>query len=108
MSAQPAAPDLVTEWTLVLDRLERDVLAVERVLAGDAPVSGGDFEPWRVPRTSGPLPVGLAERARHIAHRQVAVQAALVERMRSARQQAAVVRRLGTRSPGPAYVDTQA
>lgn len=106
--AQPA-PDLVTEWTLVLDQLERDLRAVEAVLAGDdQAVARGDIGPWQVPRTSGPLPAELVPRAQEIADRQVATQTALVERMRSAREQRAVVRRLDRRTVRPAYLDTLA
>ncbi len=96
----------------MLDQLERDVKAIEDVLAGDdQAVARGDIGPWQVPTTSGPIPDVLVPRARRIADRQVDAQEALVARMRSAREQRDVVRRLdpGTRrATRSVYLDTRA
>lgn len=52
MSADP-----VREWSGILDRLEADIAVA---------VSGGEPVPWNPPAESGPLPLELADRARHL------------------------------------------
>jgi hypothetical protein len=93
----------VAEWTLMLDRLERDA---ERILAsapGTADIN--DIAPWMPPATS--LPPALADRARHV----VELQRSAMERTRAdldgLKQHLGAVSRIpSTRRPEePAYLD---
>lgn len=101
--------DLRAEWGAVLDQFERDLVAVEALLDGDTeslPDETGAT--WAVPVVRGPMPQELQGRAQEIAERQDATQAAIANRMRSARGQQAVVRLLDGGPARPVYLDIKA
>ena len=91
------------EWTALLDRLELDA---DRILAA-APGTADTavIDPWTPP--AAPLPVGLADRARHVVERQrLAMERARTD-LDGLRQHLGAVDRIpGTRRPdAPAYLD---
>ncbi|CAM3442049.1 hypothetical protein NODU109028_17055 [Nocardioides dubius] len=110
MSADASAQlDPVVEWLAVLEQFERDLAAVEAVLDGGSDALPDDVErAWSVPQVSGPVPTELRERAELVAERQLAAQTAIVQRMRSARSQQAVVKLLDGGPKRPVYLDIQA
>ena len=57
MLARDVSAPHFTEWTRILDRFESDIAVA---------VSGGVLEPWQPPLDAGPIPDGLAERARRV------------------------------------------
>jgi hypothetical protein len=96
-------------WLAVLDELDRDVEAVEALLAQEhglreLPVA----DPWAPPTGLGPLPLDLRPRADGILARQLAAAREITVALATNRRQAAVAARIETGSgaaPRPAYVD---
>jgi hypothetical protein len=103
-------------WEAELDRLELDVVRVERLLSGvdTAPsaVQGAAGEPWSPPVVPGPMPADLLPRARDILERQSWAEGALREALSSAQRQLAYGSRVSdATAPGrakPVYVDLEA
>lgn len=109
MNAGALQPDLVSEWQTVLEQFERDLVAIEAVLDGGAETLPPDVaSAWSVPTVNGPVPAELQARAEQVADRQMAVQIAIAQRMRSARSQQAVVKLLDGGPKRPVYLDVQA
>jgi hypothetical protein len=93
-------------WIAELDRLELDVLVLERRLASGAPPRS---DPWTVPEMSTPMPPELLEQALAIQERQLAALATLRNALESLGRQRAVAARMTNAAPdGPVYLDTQA
>ncbi len=100
---------IVEAWEVALDRIELDLIRIERALAsGDV----SDVEEWDVPTLSGLLPESLRERATDLHERQRAVLDRLGEKVRSTVQQQAVAdevdRATGQGPSRPAYIDVTA
>ena len=109
----PAPAEQVTwnqAWDEALDALELEADQVERMLADrsswavEDPKLAAPFEP---PAGLGPLPLGLADRARRLLQRQLALSAELTVAMAATRQQAALAARLrrADADPRPIFVD---
>ncbi|MGN6250653.1 MAG: hypothetical protein ACTHNS_02435 [Marmoricola sp.] len=102
-------PTRVTEargaWLAELDRLELDVLVLERRLATGAPPRS---DTWVEPQLSVPLPPELVERARAIERRQLAALGVLRDTLDGLGRQRAVADRMGGHSAPerPVYLDT--
>jgi hypothetical protein len=101
-------------WVSVLDRLQRDVEAIERTIGAGEPVTSAPApEPWQPPALDGPLPDSLLARATELHRRQSAARAFLTDALARARaEQQAVPRsaRAGATAHGTAsaYVDISA
>lgn len=98
-------------WVEVLDQLERDIEATERLAASDNPEASPLPSPWEPPRITGPLPDPLLQRAREIHRRQLAARAALGIALAAVRGRQQLTRRTArtARPPAtPAYVDVSA
>jgi hypothetical protein len=103
-------------WEAELDRLELDVVRVERLLSGaddaSSAVQGASGRPWSPPAVPGPMPADLFPRARDILERQTRAEGALREALSSAQKQLAYGSRVSdATAPGraqPVYVDLEA
>lgn len=97
-------------WEEELDRLELDVVRVERMLAGGD--TAAPAEPWSPPALPCPMPAVLAPRARDLLDRQDRASTALREALASAQRQIAYGARVSdATAAGPAqpvYVDLEA
>jgi hypothetical protein len=96
-------------WEDELDRLELEVLRVERMLGGAGPMPA---DSWTPPAVGGPIPDDLVARARDLLERQERAGAALREALASAHRQIAFGTRVTnatTAGPSqPVYVDLHA
>lgn len=96
-----------SDWASALDRLEMDVVAIERMVedpSQPAPAA------WTAPGL-GPLPAHLVERAIALQTRQLAAERALAEQLDLVARQQEFTSRVdrATRSPGtPLYLDVSA
>ncbi len=54
-------------WELELERLELEVISIERLIRG---LNGAPLEPWDPPTSLGSIPVDLAARAQELLARQ--------------------------------------
>ncbi len=97
-------------WEAVLDRLERDVEAIEELArAADGVIVAPTTVPWEPPDINGPLPDHLLQRAREIHHRQTVARRDLAEAMAANRVDADRVTPRSTATPvSTAYVDVSA
>ena len=99
------------EWEAELNRLELDVVRVERMLAGDS-TSVPVTRPWMPPVVREPLPHDLVPRARALLDRQDRAGTALRRALASAGKQLAYGSRVGdatTSGPAqPVYLDLEA
>ena len=98
-------------WETALDRLELEVIYVERLLV-DPDADHEALDPWDEPHLAGPIPDDLVERAIEIRARQERAERALshvVDRTRRQHQFAARVdRATGGRSVPSVYLDVDA
>ncbi|WP_305709886.1 hypothetical protein [Nocardioides sp.] len=93
-------------WSAALDRLEQELVLVERLLLEADPEVG---EPWEAPVLLGRMPMDLVPRAQEIQRRQVELHRRLAEAMQSNRRHQAVADRAHQLAPTPpAYLDTTA
>ena len=96
-------------WEAELERLELEVISVERLLRG---LETAPIEPWRPPPLLGAMPVDLAARARELLARQVAATTALSAALTHAQKQVAYADRViditGRSSVDPIYFDLEA
>lgn len=106
MERPQRATEARAAWLAELDRLELDVLVLERRLAtGSAPHAST----WEPPTLSSPLPPELLDRARAIEQRQLAALAALREALDGLGRQRALTQRMTHTAPErPVYLDTRA
>lgn len=95
-------------WEHELERLELEVLSVERLLRG---LDGAPLEPWTPPSALGAMPVDLAARAQDLLARQRVAAKALTGALEQAQKQVAYAGRvidITGRVPEPIYFDAQA
>lgn len=97
-------------WEVALDRLELDLVRMERALGVGEFVDDGTS--WEVPGKYGPMPGELRERAEELVARQRSVIETLRERMATTLRQRAVVETIAraaeTPEPRAAYIDMTA
>lgn len=100
---------LRSAWEAELDRLELDVVRVERLLQR---LDTLPLEPWNPIAVPGPMPAELADRAQHLLDRQEHVTAQLHIALGEAHRQLAytdrVVDVVGAGGPAPVYLDLEA
>ncbi|WP_027859963.1 hypothetical protein [Marmoricola sp. URHB0036] len=77
------AEDLTLEWEVELDRLELEVIRIERLLVAMKPM---DQKNWVAPSPSAPMPIHLLPRAVDIHRRQGAVLDKVVLALRTTTQ----------------------
>ena len=96
-------------WETELDRLELDVLRVERLVNGLDSLS---IEPWDPPAVPGQMPADVAERAKALLDRQERAMAGLRTGLLAAQRQITYGDRVSdVTGPGPAqpvYLDGEA
>lgn len=96
-------------WENEIDRLELEVIRVERLVRG---LVGAPHEPWRPPIVPGPMPADLVSRASELQERQDRARAELAIALADAQKQIVyadrVVEITGRRSSGPIYLDLEA
>ena len=96
-------------WEVELDRLEIDVVRVERLLKG---LDNVPTEPWNPPVVPGQIPADLAERAQALLDRQERATAELSRALTAAQKQIAYADRLteatGRGPADPVYLDLEA
>ena len=93
-------------WEVELDRLELELLRVERLLKAMTPLHDPD---WVEPTDLPPLPAELLPRAEDIARRQQESQVALVRAMaRTGRQRTLAHKAAPQEHSRPVYVDVSA
>jgi hypothetical protein len=96
-------------WQNELDRLELDVIRVERLLKG---LEALPVEPWDPPAVPGPMPLDLARRAQDLLDRHERAIAELRRSLTEAQRLLAYTGRVsdavGPTLARPVYVDLQA
>ena len=95
------------DWASALDRLEMDVMAIERMIGDPTQPAPA---PWAAPDL-GPLPAHLVTRAIALQTRQLEAERALAEQLDTVSRQQDFTRRVdrATRAPGtPLYLDVSA
>lgn len=96
-------------WEVALDRLELDIVMVERLLRQLDPPA---LDRWDVPDIDGPIPADLLPRALELQRRQAVVVSAVRDSLTSTRRHRAFTDRVSrTTAHGlisPAYVDLTA
>jgi hypothetical protein len=87
MSHPPGHDDrdrsLALEWEVELDRLDLEVIRIEKLLVAMKPMEASN---WEAPSPSAPMPVHLLPRAVEIHHRQSAVLDRVVRALRTTTQ----------------------
>jgi hypothetical protein len=91
-------------WEVVLDRLELDVILVERALEGRAGLSR-PLDEWHVPDQYGPVPAALRPRAEALVVRQRTAMRALAEQLGVTAAHQTYVAADRAPAAGPVYVD---
>lgn len=96
-------------WESEIDRLELEVIRVERLVRG---LVSAPSEPWCEPAVPGPMPHDLRERATSLLERQEIAQEALVLALAEAQKQVLYAERVaeirGRRNAEPIYLDLEA
>jgi hypothetical protein len=93
-------------WEVELDRLELEVIHVERLLAAVKPLESTDWEP---PRMGTPLPEHLLPRALEIQERQGKALQQVLRALHSAQRHRRYVDRVTPEDqPAPRYLDITA
>ncbi|MCW2857721.1 MAG: hypothetical protein JWR52_3336 [Marmoricola sp.] len=96
-------------WETELERLELDVIAVERLLRG---LDSAPLDPWKPVAALDSMPVDLAVRARELLARQQVAAKDLAAALENARKQitftARVIDITGRMPAGPVYFDREA
>jgi hypothetical protein len=94
---------LVLLWETELDRLDLEVLWVERLLSAATHLQRSD---WVPPEPAGPMPIHLLPRALEINKRQTEVQNRILKTMRMTSQHRTYVERMSNDDAEvPRYVD---
>ena len=105
MTETPRDPhhDLVLEWEVELDRLDLEVIRIEKLLTAMKPM---DAENWVAPSPSAPMPVHLLPRAIEIHRRQTAVLDKVLRSLRTTSQHRVYVESLSDpRDEQPRYLN---
>jgi len=96
-------------WETELERLELEVISIERLIRG---LDAAPIEPWSPPAVLGSMPVDLAARAQDLLARQRKAGKALTSALEQAQKQVAYAGRvidITGRSPSePVYFDLEA
>lgn len=96
-------------WETEIDRLELEVIRIERLLRG---LHAAPEEPWQPPAVPGPIPFDLLERAIDLLDRQQEAREALKVALAEAQKQVAyadrVARVSGRSLADPIYLDLEA
>lgn len=95
-------------WETELERLELEVISVERLIRG---LDATPLEPWSPPAVLGSMPVDLAARAQELLARQRIAAKALTAALEQAQKQVSYAGRvidITGRTPEPIYFDAQA
>ncbi|RYF66934.1 MAG: hypothetical protein EOO22_20215 [Comamonadaceae bacterium] len=95
-------------WETELERLELEVISVERLIRG---LDATPLEPWVPPAVLGAMPVDLAARAQDLLARQRVAAKALTSALEQAQKQVQYAGRvidITGRMPEPIYFDAQA
>lgn len=96
-------------WETELERLELDVISIERLIRG---LDGAPMEPWAPPAVLGAMPVDLAARAQGLLARQRKAATALTAALEQAQKQVAFAGRViditGRTPSEPIYFDLEA
>ncbi|MCZ4499399.1 MAG: hypothetical protein JWQ74_1952 [Marmoricola sp.] len=96
-------------WETELERLELEVISVERLIRG---LDAAPIEPWRPPAVLGSMPVDLAARAQDLLTRQRQASKALTAALEQAQKQVAyaghVIDITGRFPAEPVYFDLEA
>lgn len=96
-------------WESEIDRLELEVIRIERLVRG---LVSAPEEPWCPPAVPGPVPSDLIPRATSLLERQEIAKEALVLALAEAQRQVTyadrVVEITGRRAAEPVYFDLQA
>jgi hypothetical protein len=102
--------DWAAAWAVALDDLELSLDETERLLRGEAPLSGTTVPPWTPPVLQGPMPVDLRTRALALHHRQQALIRAATDAALAMRRQWELTARVSTArsGPRPVYLDITA
>lgn len=105
MSAVSPA-DATLAWEVELDRLELDILRVERLVTAFEPLAASD---WVTPSLTAPLPPHLLERVQDIHERQGKALQQILRALHTAQKQRRYVDRVtGDEQHVPRYVDLTA
>jgi len=98
-----------TIWESEIDRLELDVIRVERLIRG---LVATPAEPWAAPPVLGPVPAELRERVSLLLERQQEAQQTLVLALAEAQKRAAHAKRVaairGRLTTDPVHLDREA
>lgn len=98
------AVQVTLEWEVELDRLELEVIRIERLLKAMEPM---DHENWVAPSPSAPMPLHLLPRAVEIHQRQGALLAHVSRALRSTTQHQVYVESVSDpRDAAPRYINT--
>ncbi|MFC6288147.1 hypothetical protein ACFP3Q_13805 [Nocardioides sp. GCM10027113] len=113
VAARAASAANYDAWVEILDRLERDVVAHERLLHTGNVFAPFEPEPWIPPAVNGALPDSLLPRAQAIHQRQTKVKTELAKAMAAVRAKHRMADRAGrsgvAQAPATAtYVDVSA
>lgn len=96
-------------WETELERLELEVISVERLIRG---LEAAPVEPWAPPPVLGAMPVDLAARAQDLLARQRVAAKALAAALEQAQKQVAFAGRViditGRTPSEPIYFDLEA
>jgi hypothetical protein len=96
-------------WETELERLELEVISVERLIRG---LESTPVEPWSPPALLGSMPVDLAARAQELLTRQRTASKALTTALQQAQKQVAYAGRViditGRMPSEPIYFDLEA
>lgn len=110
MSAMTVTPnrdrrqDVILEWEVELDRLDLEVIRIERLLSAMKPM---DEKNWVAPSPSAPMPIHLLPRAVEIHERQTAVLDKVLRALRTTTQHRTYVESISDpRDAAPRYLDT--
>jgi hypothetical protein len=95
--------DATLEWEVELDRLDLEVIRIERLLTAMKPM---DAENWVAPSPSAPMPIHLLPRAVEIHRRQTAVLDKVLRALRTTSQHRVYVESLNDpRDEAPRYLN---
>ena len=98
-------PDHLLAWEVQLDRLDLEILRVERLIKAMAPLQEPD---WVAPEAMGTMPAELLPRAREIQERQRAAELALAKALRHTGHEMTLTQRLAPARALPRFVDVSA
>jgi len=100
---QDRRPDVTLEWEVELDRLDLEVIRIEKLLSAMEPM---DAQNWVAPTPSAPMPIHLLPRAIEIHRRQGIVLDKVMRALRTTSQHRTYVESLSDpRDSAPRYLN---